>query len=87
MTKETAPLKYGCIDNLQQIVKNCQDDNAAKLIMELYDLIVYQKDMIKQQRIEIIGLQHKQAWKRYDLPDSKFIPSVDKPAKSGNMSC
>jgi hypothetical protein len=55
--------------------------------MELYDLIVYQKDMIKQQRIEIIGLQHKQAWKRYDLPDSKFIPSVDKPAKSGNMSC
>ncbi|NDB61149.1 hypothetical protein EB001_22320 [bacterium] len=87
MSKETAPLKYGCIDNLQEIVKNCQDNNAAKLIMELYDLIVYQKDMIKQQRIEIIGLQHKQAWKRYDLPDSKFIPSVDKPAKSGNMSC
>jgi hypothetical protein len=66
MTKQAAPLKYACIDNLEQIVKNCQDNDAAKLIIELYDLIVYQKDMIKQQRIEIISLKHKEAWKRYD---------------------
>ena len=84
--KETAPLKYACVDNLQEVVKNCQDDNAAKLIIELYDLIVYQKDIIKQQRIEIISLKHKEAWKRYDLPNNKFISSIDKPPKSGNMT-
>lgn len=66
MIKETAPLKYSYIDRYPDIVKNCKDDDAAKLIVELHDLIIYQKDMIKQQRIEIISLKHKEAWKRYD---------------------
>lgn len=35
-------------------------------VLELYGLISYQKDIISQQRIEIIGLKHKQAWKQYD---------------------
>jgi hypothetical protein len=64
--KETSPLKYAYIDRFTDIVKNCKDDDAAKLIIELHDLIIYQKDMIKQQRIEIISLKHKEAWKRYD---------------------
>jgi hypothetical protein len=43
--------------------------------------------MINKQRVEIIGLIHKQSWKRYDLPEESFKVSVDKPPKSGNMSC
>lgn len=85
--KEKIPLKYECLDRFANIVKNCKDDEAAKLLVEMFDLIAYQMNQIKEQRIEIVGLKHKQNWKRYDLPDSKFIPSVDKPAKSGNMSC
>lgn len=85
--KEKIPLKYECLDRFPNIVKNCTDDEAAKLLIEMFDLIAYQMNQIKEQRIEIVGLKHKEAWKRYDLPDSKFILSVDKPAKSGNMSC
>lgn len=85
--KEIIPLKYECLDRFNDIVTKCTDNEAAKLLVEMFDLIAYQMNQIKEQRIEIVGLKHKEAWKRYDLPDSKFIPSVDKPPKSGNMSC
>lgn len=85
--KEIILLKYECLDKFQKIVTKCTDDETAKLLVEMFDLIAYQMNQIKEQRIEIVGLKHKEAWKRYDLPDSRFIPSVDKPPKSGNMSC
>lgn len=85
--KEKIPLKYECLDRFQNVVKNCTDNEAAKLLIEMFDLIAYQMNQIKEQRIEIVGLKHKQAWKRYDLPDERFVPSVDKNPKSDNMSC
>jgi hypothetical protein len=85
--KETAPLKYNCLDGLSDKIKSCSDPKIASLLIDMYDLIIYQMNQIKEQRIEIIGLQHKEAWKRYDLPESSFKSYVDKPPKSGNMSC
>ncbi len=89
--KETAPLKYSYSDRYLEIVKNCKDNDAAKLIIELHDLIIYQKDMIKQQRIEIISLKHKEAWKRYDKPTDNYDPSTrkytDRPSKINNEGC
>ena len=31
--------------------------------------------------------KHKEAWKKYDPPEQSFKVSIDKPPKSGNMSC
>lgn len=77
------PLKYQILEEKIDI----KDDHIQKYMEALKELISYQHHMIKEQRSEIIALKHKQAWKRYDLPDSKFEPSVDKPSKCGNMSC
>jgi hypothetical protein len=89
--KEHIPLKYECLDRFQDIVKNCADNNAAKLLIEMFDLIRYQMKQIQDQRMEIIGLKHKEAWKHYDRPldqyDSEQRKYIDKPPKSGNMSC
>jgi len=89
--KEKIPLKYECLDRFSDVVKNCSDDNAAKLLVEMYDLILYQMNEIKTQRMDIIGMKHKIAWKHYDRPileyNSETRQYVDKPAKSDNMSC
>lgn len=74
-------------DKVKTIMEAYKHEQVYDYIMELYELINYQKDMISKQRIEIIALQHKEAWKRYDLPENKFQESVDKSQKSGNMSC
>lgn len=74
-------------DKIKTIMDAYKHEQVYDYIMELYELIHYQKDMINQQRVEIIALKHQEAWKRYDLPDSKFQVSVDKSPKSGNMSC
>lgn len=85
------PLKYECLDRFPDIVKSCVDDNAAKLLIEMFDLIRYQMKQIQDQRMEIIGLKHEEAWKHYDRPldqyDSEQRKYIDKPPKSGNMSC
>jgi hypothetical protein len=60
------------------IMESYKNEQVYDYIKELYELINYQKNMINEQRVEIIAMKHKEAWKRYD---------VDKPPKSGNMSC
>ena len=74
-------------EKVKLILEAYKNEQVYDYIMELYELINYQKEMINDQRIEIISLKHKEAWKRYELPDSKFKDCVDKPPKSGNMSC
>lgn len=64
--KETAPLKYNCLDGLSEKIKSFNDPIISQLLIDMYDLIIYQMNQIKEQRIEIIGLKHKEAWKRYD---------------------
>lgn len=60
------PLKYECLDRFQNIVRDCADDNIIKLLIEMFDLIVYQMNEIKMQRMEIISLKHTKAWKHYE---------------------
>jgi len=89
--KEKLPLRYECLNNISDKIKSCTDDNIAKLLIEMYDLIIYQMNEIKEQRMEIISSKHKKAWTQYDRPlyeyDSQQRKSLDKPDKSGNMSC
>jgi len=90
MTKHIL-LKYECLNSLSDKIKSCSDDSIAKLLMEMYDLIVYQMNEIKEQRMEIIAFKHNKAWKHYDCPEDQDNAEkkacVDKPLKSGNMSC
>lgn len=82
-------LKYECVhpSRVNDILVKYKREPVLDYIKELFKLIDYQKNVIAEQRKFIIAVKHKEAWKRYDLPESKFQPSVDKPAKSGNMSC
>lgn len=59
-------------DKVKTILEAYKNEQIYDYIMELYEVIKYQKDMINKQRIEIIALKHKEAWKRYDLPESRF---------------
>jgi len=65
MTKE---LKYEPMSpaKIQAILETYKHEQVIDYIQELWELIAYQKDIIKEQRIEIIGIKHKTAWKRYD---------------------
>jgi hypothetical protein len=92
MSKPTE-FKYGPMHpkKVQLILEAYKHEQIYDYIMELYELINYQKEMINEQRIEIIGLKHKEAWKRYDRPleeyDSQQRKYVDKPEKCDNFSC
>lgn len=89
--KDNIPLKYECLDNFSQKVKSCADPYITQLLLDMYDLIIYQMSEIKTQRMEIIAFKHKDAWKHYDRPMEEYDTNkrmyIDKPAKSGNMSC
>lgn len=63
---------------VKTIMDAYKNEQIYNYILELYEVINYQKEIINQQRIEIIALKHKEAWKRYD---------IDKSKKSDNMSC
>ncbi len=82
-------LKYECVNpsKVHSILTKYKNDPVLDEIKDLYRLIDYQKKIIDEQRKVIIAFKHQEAWKRYDLPQSSFQPSIDKPAKSGNMSC
>lgn len=84
-------LKYECLDRYSDIISKCSDHDAKELLIEMFDLIRYQMDQIKNQRMEIIAFKHQKAWTHYDRPldqyDTEQRKYVDKPPKSGNMSC
>ncbi len=89
--KERIRPKYECLEGLSDKIKSCTDQNIATLLIEMYDLIIYQMNEIRDQRMEIIAFKHKEAWKHYDRPTDQYDTEkrayVDKPPKSGNMSC
>lgn len=78
-------------DKIKLIMEAYKHEQVYDYILELYELINYQKEIINQQRIEIIGLKHKEAWKRYDRPESEYDCAkrkyVDRPEKQDNISC
>lgn len=74
-------------DKVKLIMDAYKHEQVYDYIMELYELINYQKEMINKQRVEIIALKHKEAWKRYDLPESRFTEHIDKPKRTDTMGC
>jgi hypothetical protein len=78
------PMSHSTINKILTQYKN---DDILNYIKELWNLIDYQRKTINEQIQKIVALKHQQAWKRYDLPEESFNKSVDKPPKSGNMSC
>lgn len=89
--KEKIPLKYECLDRFPDVIKKCTDEDASKLLAEMFDLIRYQMQEMTQQRMQIIAFKHEKAWKHYDRDVDEYDTDqrkyVDKPPKSGNMSC
>jgi len=85
------PLKYECLDIFEEIYKACNEDSTKKLLIDLRDLIYYQMGQIRDQRSEIIAEKHKKAWSHYDRPIEEYNAEqrkyIDRPDKSGNISC
>lgn len=86
-------LKYDPVNSstVNKIVSQYKRDEILDYIKQLWSLIDYQRKIISQQTQQIVAFKHKEAWKRYDKPIEEYDPStrkyVDKPDKSGNMSC
>jgi hypothetical protein len=86
-------LKYSPMDlsKVNSILTQYKGQPVLDYIIELYKLIEYQKQRIFQQEKQIIALKHTEAWKHYDKSVDNYDPStrkyLDKPPKSGNMSC
>ena len=51
---------------IETILEAYKHEQIIDYIKELWELISYQKDIIKEQRVEIISMKHKTAWRRYD---------------------
>lgn len=66
MSKDKVKYEIMSPQNVNKIMELYKGLEIYDYILELYGLISYQKDIISQQRLEIIGLKHKQAWKHYD---------------------
>lgn len=65
--KDHSALKYECLDRFNHTVTNCKDNEASKLLIEMFNLIAYQMNQIKEQRIEIVGLKHKLIWSNKNI--------------------
>jgi hypothetical protein len=74
-------------DKVKLIMDAYKNDYVYNYIMELYELINYQKDIINKQRVEIIALKHKEAWQRYDKNNPSVTKTLDKPKRSDTMGC
>lgn len=85
------PLKYHCLDRFDEITSFCDNDKVKTLLNELRELVFYQMNEIKNQRIEIISLKHKSSWKHYDKPDLPIDhdkkSTIDKPKRTDTMGC
>lgn len=84
--KQHLPLKYECLDKFTEIYNSCEDDRLKTFLDDLRELIHYQMKEIASQRSQIIYIKHKYAWRHYDNGEVLEKP-VDKPPKSGNISC
>jgi hypothetical protein len=86
-------LKYEPMDlsKVNSILTQYKGQPVLDYIIQLYKLIEYQKQRLREQEKQIIALKHTEAWKHYDKPIENYDPNtrqyLDKPPKSGNMSC
>ena len=82
-------LKYEPMSNstVNKILIQYKHDEILNYIKELWNLIDYQRKLLDEQTKQIVAIKHKIAWQRYDLSEQSFKVAIDKPPKSGNMSC
>ena len=86
-------LKYEPMNSstVNGILTRYKDHPALEYIKQLYKLIDYQKQIIWEQRKEIIAIKHKEAWQRYDKNPSNYDPQtrkyIDKPVRSDIIGC
>lgn len=75
--------------HVNKILIQYKHDEILDYIKQLWKLINYQKQIIWEQRKEIIAIKHQEAWKRYDKHptnyDAQTRKYVDKPTKSDTM--
>ena len=92
MTKAN-PLKYDPVSTskVNEVLSKYQGHEILSYIIDLFNLIEYQKQIIFEQEKKIIAFKHHVAWEQYNKPIESYDPAtrkyVDKPPKSGNMSC
>jgi len=93
MKKEDLVPRYEFMDNFIRIHNrlSLNDIEAANLLQDMRDTILYQMEEIRQQRSEIIYVKHKNAWKQYDRPIDQYDylarSYVDKPDRTDTMGC
>lgn len=82
-------LKYEPMNEntINRILTQYKHDDVLNYIKDLWNLIDYQRKTMTELNKQLISIRHKVAWKRYDLPETKFETNIDKPCKDGNMSC
>lgn len=87
------PLKYLSVTDqeVHKVLSEHKNNPLINYIKDLYALIEYQRKSIAELNKAIVALKHKAAWLHYDRPMEEYDPVnrkfVDKPPKSGNMSC
>ena len=58
--------------HVNKILIQYKHDEILNYIKQLWKLINYQKEIIWQQRKEIIAIKHKEEWKRYDKHSTNY---------------
>lgn len=91
--KKTNPLKYDPVSptKVNEILTKYKSDDVLSYIKDLLNLIEYQRQRLSEQEKQLVALKHTEAWKHYNKPIENYDPVtrkyLDKPPKSGNMSC
>lgn len=80
MKKEDLVPRYKFMDNFVYIHDrlSLNDIEAANLLQDMRDTILYQMEEIRKQRAEIIYVKHKYAWQRYDRKSEDYDPLTRK---------
>jgi hypothetical protein len=73
-------LKYEPMDlsKVNDILSKYKGQPVLDYIIELYKLIEYQRQRLKEQEKQIIALKHTEAWKHYDKSIDKYNPKTRK---------
>ena len=67
-------LKYSPMDSsrVNNILTQYKGQQILDYIIELYNLIEYQKQRLMEQEKQLISLKHTEAWKHYDKPIENY---------------
>jgi hypothetical protein len=79
MTK-AIPLKYDPVSTskVNEILSKYKGNEILSYIVDLFNLIEYQKQIIFEQEKHIIAFKYDKAWKHYDKPIEKYDPLTRK---------